>query len=406
MKIDKITYLNISTLYDTLVGCDSTPSLRGFIFGNKYINILNNISIKLKISDVTLTEYMFMKLEYSSVNIISDFSTDSEFVDNCYPEIKDRLVQFTNLLNDAREHTNIDYFKGFAPLGSMTATVAVTLSGPDLARLFGVELSQFFVDVLGKECRIDEGNNHFHMDKIDVHTRESLDTGIIDKFRADFYKSMYETCIKHDEMSEKFLNQIVFNNGSQVSLAYISNPEFTIDLINNPSECNDTLFNYKKLKYDESFSFHNTELTFVMNTPLIVFYELISVLPKESLLYYDLTNLITPKTADDYGNGLPDCPSELKDSFYNRFNGRLRSVINGIAEKYSDDANIIKRIMLSKGFDTVTYEIKLSLFEIEYYLKSGLLTLDDSTREFSKGKTKDIANLIVKFSDVVSKGLF
>lgn len=409
MEVSSILYKNFDLLYRVASETDFVGSERaGFRFGCMYRDVLNNVSITLQIKDVTMSEYFFMKLHYSHVTKLSKFMFNQNFSKNKYNnEINKTVKSLNSLLETFSDHTKLDYSDSILPMGVLTCDVGIIITGNDLLRLISNDMGMLFKSVTDGNAveKVDEyGNYTLKQDYyLTDDYKEKLDTFIINKFTNDLYNSILTVVSRSDHGSELFLANTIQRSTKQerIGLTEISNPYFTLNIIDDAKNITSQLSEYKQLNKGMDFTLNNTMFKFTMVTPVRVMIELLDIIPKGSLLFYNVNNLNNGKRISDY-NEIPPCPNGL-EALGKRYLDKMSDVIDTIYETYSkDQKEVITKILLSRPFDDVAFELQLSFNDINNFIAPYLESKDSTV---STDHVKYFINEMIKMAKIIGASI-
>lgn len=404
MKIDNVILHNIDSFYDLMESKLRHSQYKMAKFGRNFSQLMNHISVTLELSDVTDYEYIYLKMYSTSITEkIYDKMIDEEYIENNYPEVYEALsslIPFVNRVNE--EFGDNKYTDYIMPLGAITSSVVITLSGSQLiSGLVTLEPSMFFIQSTNGECLypdMEEKGNEMRFKPGFKINEEEFKNYIIRTFISNFYKFMLTRYSYVDIVSDAYNNTYFMNHGdNELFISSIQTPFFSFDATNEDGQSLLTKISDYKIKSnnlhtDRKFKMKNTYFEVCIQSSFSVFSKLFEMLPYESFTSMD--NFQIPNS--NFLNGiLVQCPDELRNSFENRFIGRLSQ----FAEKCKtnlDDKTLLKQIEMTPGYIPYLFSIKISFSDIDNYILPYLE--DESKKSFTDLKTKEIIENILNFT--------
>lgn len=411
MEVSSIIYKNFDLLYRVASETDFIGSEKaGFRFGCMYRDVLNNVSVTLQLNSVTMSEYFFMKLHYSNVSRLSEFIYDTEYSKNKYnDEINKAIKGLNTTLKTFSEHTKLDYTDSVLPMGVLTCNVGIILTGNDLLRILSNDMGMLFKAITNNDAieNVDQYGNYklkqgYYL-RDDYH--DKLDGFIINKFTNDLYNSILTLVSRSDHGSELFLANTIQRStkNDRIGLTEILSPYFSLNLIDDAENIVSELSKYKNLNKGMKFTLDNTIMKFTIVAPVRVMLGLLELIPNNSLIFYNVNNLNIGKKIDDY-NEIPQCPKGL-EVLGQRYLKKLSDVINSIYDKYNNDQKeVLSKIIMSRPFDDVAFELKLSFNDINNYI-APYLEDSDNDGTVSNSQITYFINEIIKMAKAIGSSI-
>lgn len=411
MKISSISYLNLDEFYSMVVERSNSVN-KNLHFGNKYKELLRNVSIIFNIEELTSYELIFLKMYASKILITENAKYDENFVSQNYADIYERsLKPFVNYIQLLNESSEISYDDVFCNMGLLTVSCSVTLTGEQLIPIIGFEPRDFFIIGTNKKCikeAEDTKNNmmdpsYYHK----IYSDENMKNYIISQFINSFYKFLLDKASSIEGGTSEYIHKFLYdkvpipsNNPPLVnnacSILTVSNSFIAMDFLRDEKEDILKAFTYYRgLNISNDIIIDDTDISFVLDTPMIVFAKLFQALPNDRFvnidnMYETMFNTLRAMEDSDYIPLIPD--DTLQEKFRVRHKGRLQAVNKSILQSYTKPETMIKKLELTPGYFNIRYIIKISLRDMES-LNDYLSILNE--KMYGQKLTADIVRCII-----------
>lgn len=416
MKVSKVCIKNIDLLYNAAVEIETPGMFKDAKFGRNYTQLLNNVAITLTLENVSRLDILFLEMYATSVVVWDDNRfydlVDLGYIDFEYKEIyKTGLEQLISFIESVEDDIDCPdrYKKMFLPMGCLTTSVTVTLTGNQVANIIGIDPGIFFTIGTKGKCRLDEnGKSGSLIPGYDIYHDNDFIDHIIKTFINNFYKFMIGKASYNDILSDSFNYQNFLskpNEKNNVVFCGIRNPLFLVDMQNDGNETIiSSLNDYKKKGVNKDVTVMNTYLTFAISSSFATFVDIMTFLPYEKFTCMESLNI--PFSASLDNTNIPKCPEELVSKYERRFNGRLKAFIDAVNNTYSTDDKVMKKIQMTQGYVRYNYCITVSLKDMDLYIDHVLKTKNDIRfKSLVDLETMDIFNKILKYALTIFKSL-
>lgn len=411
MKISSISYLNLDEFY-SMIAERSNGVNKNLHFGNKYKELLRNVSIIFNIEELTSYELIFLKMYASKVLITEGTKYDENFVSQNYAEIYERALKpFVNYMYTLNTETDISYDDVFCNMGLLTVSCTATLTGEQLIPIIGFEPRDFFIIGTDKKC-IKEAEDpkdntmdvsYYHK----IYSDENMKNYIISQFINSFYKFLLDKATAIEGGTSEYIHKFLYDKipipeknpplvNNACNIMTVSNSFIAMDFLRDEKEDILKAFTYYKgLKINSNTIIDDTEISFVLDTPMIVFARLFQALPNDRFvtidnIYETMFNTLRAMDSSDY---IPTIPNdELQKKFNVRHKGRIQAVNKSILQSYTKPETMIKKLELTPGYFNIRYMIKITLRDMDS-LNEFLNILDE--KMYGQKLTADIVRCII-----------
>ena len=407
MNIRNLSFLNIDDLYSILVERSLDENHKNEQFKRNYPHLLTHMSITFHLTEVSLYEYIFLKLCYGNVTELLNRNIDKTYIEKNFNEIYKSSIESFLAYIQAIKNSNkeIDYSNFLLPSGFITGDCVVTLSGHTLESFIGIEPLEYFVKGSENKCINIEETRLIPSYKEQIYTDDSLYNYTISLFINKFYKYIVEKVTYIDLISDSAIHSILNSTNKELTMVTVRNPYFTIDFNSDGIEDIMNIFEiYKKdIKAVKAFTMNKTSIEFIINTNLGVFIELLNIF--DISRFTSLENFSIACNDGLNINNIIDCPEILLDKFENRHSGRMTALITDIDKTYNGN-NLIKLLEATPNYSNFKFSITLLLEEIgENNILNNYLNNNSNSKDFIKIKTIELLKLIIGYAKSIYKSI-
>lgn len=395
MKISKIQLLNIDELYKIVLKKDEDPEYSKNFFGPKINQLYSHMEISFEIDEINLMEYFFMKLFSSRISSIMRYIiTEEEEIKNLANKYFDQLVEtygdgskvsYIEKLYEAFKYekgssNNPFTYQNMTPPGFKFGSCFVSLTGPELYHILGVNPKQFFLINSDKE-KLFDGNKYSKT--YNCNEDDTLKNSIISIFINEFYKFITGYIKNIDILSEVFCKKFTeCKNGDEYEfykpmILNLRHPLVTIDytsdntdtIVNNLKRYSEQIENYTIYQGNIKQEFFNESIIEVKaTTSFNEFLLLFELLPKGS--FNSIDNILgTIKLGKDM-NYLPKSLNKLIQPITPIQEKVLKNFIDNVTKAYDNGENLIKSVFTIMGYSPFSFTISISFSEIKNIIDS------------------------------------
>ena len=365
MLINRINHIHMDTLYNLIAAGKLSKSYQHNT-GNSLNKVLSHVQVTFDITDINIFEAYIMKLFTNSDSLITvaNFIDENGIGENNSEKINEMKV-FLDSIKKNIQTPDIGMY--FFPVGCLSKTISVNLSGTQLFSIFGSLPDVFFKKTFNFSEDSDFTEN--------IPDMKILEDSLVTEFVTNFYKYYQSYVNSIDILVDSFIYTNYFSKITDkmedVSLTDVYTPYGHIDFTKpmnsqDIQNCVETLVMYDD-KYDNQFK--NIVMYFTINCNFYTFLEMFLTLPSKffidsqdvkTLLSKDIT-LLLPKNLESY---TIRTISKI---------GELTKLRDEIANSKTEPLRKFSYIMMNSSFK---FNMKLSLNDITSTIYKYLNNID------------------------------
>lgn len=397
MIIDKISHLNLDILYKGLIDKQKDPKLRNAPFGRNFARLLNHMSITIELSEITDTEYFFLKMFCSTVSPrfkkyeSEQHKMNIKFLANNYTDMTSVIRDTKNLCSYIEEYEDdYSFYNYLLPTGVHTSSCSVIFRGSQLMNLISLEPAIFFIGGSAGKCKLKSDNNELLLDpNYEFEKDADFSNYLIKTFISKFYKFMQERFMYNDIVSDKINSTFFISNDTyDLKIHSINNPLMVIDWVNDSIEDMTDKFSYfkqsrseltnvQKYEYEEPFyTLKSTTFDIKLSLPFASIITMIEILPYDRITSMDSLMLLQYKSRDT--NFTPN--SIITNITNNKIN--IIGINNLITNLNSYNLEDIKSMELIMGYVPLTLTLSISMYDIDEFIEPFIKNIEDRKKMF------------------------
>lgn len=289
MIVNEVTHNNLDKLYEAILIANSNPDYTKEM-GENIIVILRDVSITLKISDMSLIETYMLKMFSNDQNmwlteqVVDIYGCGEEYALNC--------TGIHQLSQSMLEDQDIGIKPGilFFNTGNIKNSAVVTFSGYTLFNILSTLPDQFFKKYNIQQAK-DNGTADENINTLPpiVDFGESLNNFIVNEFAKHFWDFFKRSVNVIDLGTDSYINNKYYTfvkpNKRDVVLAGVTTPFGNVSFIDGSEGLNEEKLNSCKRSFTEiptdkrSLFYKTTNITFVINCDFYTFLEMFLILP-------------------------------------------------------------------------------------------------------------------------------
>lgn len=402
MVVNQLWFMNLDDLYQICCKRKNDIDHRDKMFGRNIGQLLNHISITMKLS-LTSYEYIFLKLigyHLSKFEPVASLPQRESEIRKLYPDLSIdnisghfKLMESINTFLEENYDINIDYSNFISPAGFIVGNTTVKISGDNLINIISLEPNTFFLEATNGEIIKEDGFDEEYVNKI--NTDERISNKIIEKFITSFYKGIMDRLTKFDLVSDSFNQSVYLDRVSSntCKLFSLSNSDISINLLDDEKKDIMDAINYYKNNIDVVEM--DTQLEFIISSSFKTFFNLVNILPIN--LFTTIQSFIFPLEYSKDIDNIPIVPQFL-ESFEKRWFNRTKALIDNSSSVYSEKEKIINQLEMTMNYSEIKYSISLSFNDFNIYYFNNIYRDYLNESDYSDKETYEIIENMCKLA--------
>lgn len=385
MKITKINMINLDKLFQIVYDKETDENYGKNMFSNKIAQLYSHIEISYEIEDISIIEYVFMKMFSSRITKFEKYEdhTDVKLSKDLFPALTTvygdggSISFIDNLFEFFRPKNTGDYNHQFSlasPIGFKYGSCITSFTGRELINIIGMDPKQFFVlnsDLPSFFLEPSDDDKERGTRKINPSYDYQKDKTLVNSFVSillkEFYKFMVTYCTNVDLPSEVFMKRFNYVSEENCScnpvLSTFKHPLVTIDYQEDKTEdIIKKVDEFQSLGIKRFDHFRTTEMVFSFCTPFVIFCKLFEVLPKGSITSMDNFLEVNQKGRNPkwFITSLHALNSSDTSKMEDVFEKELQKFIKKTVTEYDNSENILNSILTTMSYAPISFSVSIT----------------------------------------------